>query len=135
MYICIYVYRVSNLSICIYAYEFIYIYIYIYNRDVCVCLYLSQMNPCLMSLKIPIKRIGKNNSGDNNSFQSLFLSSYSPWIRSLRTFPADKGPRDVVANKLDCDHVVSEFELWSCSYVHFQTNTLGKVTTLIIILC
>ena len=30
----------------------------------------------------------------------------------------------VVANVLDCNIVVSEFELQSCYYVHFQT--LGK---------
>ncbi len=34
--------------------------------------------------------------------------------------------RDVVANLLDCDIVVSEFKLQSCYYIHFRTNTLGK---------
>ena len=32
----------------------------------------------------------------------------------------------VVANVLDCSMVVSEFELQSCYYVHFRTNTLGE---------
>ena len=36
-------------------------------------------------------------------------------------------PRGVVVNMLDCDIVVSEFELQSHSYVHFRTNTLEKV--------
>ena len=36
------------------------------------------------------------------------------------------GPRVFVANALDCDIVVSEFELQSRYYVHFRTNTLGK---------
>ena len=27
---------------------------------------------------------------------------------------------------LDCGIVVSEFELQSCYYIHFRTNTLGK---------
>ena len=31
-----------------------------------------------------------------------------------------------VANMLDCDIDVSEFELVSSYYIHFQTNTLGK---------
>ena len=35
-------------------------------------------------------------------------------------------PRGVVANVLDCDIVVSEFELLSRYYVHFRTNALGK---------
>ena len=35
-------------------------------------------------------------------------------------------PRGALANALDCDIVVSEFELQSCYYVHFQINTLGK---------
>ena len=34
--------------------------------------------------------------------------------------------REVVANVLNCDIVVSEFELKSCNYVHFQTNSLEK---------
>ena len=35
-------------------------------------------------------------------------------------------PCDVVANELDCDIVVSEFELKSRYHVYFRTNTLGK---------
>ena len=31
-----------------------------------------------------------------------------------------------MANVLDCNIVVSEFEPQSCYYVHFGTNTLGK---------
>ena len=34
--------------------------------------------------------------------------------------------RGEVANILDCDIGVSEFELESRNYVHFWTNTLGK---------
>ena len=34
--------------------------------------------------------------------------------------------RGVMANVLDCDIVVNEFELKSGYYVPFQTNTLGK---------
>ena len=32
----------------------------------------------------------------------------------------------VTAKVLDCGLEVSEFELQSCCYVHFQTNTFGK---------
>ena len=32
----------------------------------------------------------------------------------------------VVANVLNCKIVVNEFELQSCSYVQFRTNTFGK---------
>ena len=38
----------------------------------------------------------------------------------------------VVANVLDCDIVVSEFELQWRYYVHFQTNILGKDMSLLI---
>ena len=31
-----------------------------------------------------------------------------------------------VTNVLDCDIIVSKFELQLCYYVHFQTNTLEK---------
>ena len=34
--------------------------------------------------------------------------------------------RGTVGNVLDCDIVVSEFELHSRYYVHFQTNTFGE---------
>ena len=33
---------------------------------------------------------------------------------------------DIVAYVLDCDIIVSEFELQSCYYIHFWTNTFGK---------
>ena len=33
-----------------------------------------------------------------------------------------------VANKLYCDVVVAEYKLHLCYFIHFQTNTLGKVT-------
>ena len=35
-------------------------------------------------------------------------------------------PQGVVAKVLDCGLEVNEFKLKSGSYVHFQTNTLGK---------
>ena len=35
-------------------------------------------------------------------------------------------PRGVMVKSMDCGIVVREFVLQSCSYVHFQANTLGK---------
>ena len=35
-------------------------------------------------------------------------------------------PQGLVPNMQDCDFVVSEFELQSCYYVLFQSNTTGK---------
>ena len=35
-------------------------------------------------------------------------------------------PCGVMVKAMDCRIVVSEFEIQSCYYVHFQTNTLGK---------
>ena len=32
----------------------------------------------------------------------------------------------IVVNVLECDIIVSKFELQSCYYIHFWTNTLGK---------
>ena len=39
--------------------------------------------------------------------------------------------RGVVANVLDCDIAESEFELQLRYYIHFLTNTIGKVWTLL----
>ena len=44
----------------------------------------------------------------------------------------DESFRGVVANMLDCDIVVSEFELQSRYYVHLRTNTLGKGINLLL---
>ena len=35
-------------------------------------------------------------------------------------------PHGVMVKALDCRLVVSKFKLYSCYYVHFWTNTLGK---------
>ena len=45
----------------------------------------------------------------------VFTNRYGGW-----------SPRVIVANVVDCDIVVSVFELQSCYYVHFWCNTLGK---------
>ena len=42
-------------------------------------------------------------------------------------------PHGVMVKALDCTIVVSEFELQSHYYVHFQTNTLGKGMNLLIL--
>ena len=38
----------------------------------------------------------------------------------------EESPRGVGANVLDSKIVATEFELQSCYYVHFRTNTIGK---------
>ena len=43
------------------------------------------------------------------------------------------GPRGVMVKVLDCGIVLSEFELQSRYYVYFQTNTLGKGMSLLIL--
>ena len=35
-------------------------------------------------------------------------------------------PRGVMVKAMDCEIVVSKFELQSCDDVHFRANTLGK---------
>ena len=34
--------------------------------------------------------------------------------------------RDVVANVMDCNILIIEFELQLCFYVHFRSNTFGN---------
>ena len=43
--------------------------------------------------------------------------------------------RGVMAKVLDCEIVVSEFELQSVYYVHFWTNSFGKDMNLSILAC
>ena len=42
------------------------------------------------------------------------------------TSPFRGCPRGIMVKAMDCGIVVREFELQSCYYVHFRTNTLGK---------
>ena len=44
----------------------------------------------------------------------------------LKSYNCGENPRAVVVNVLDCNIVVSEFELKSCYYIHFRTNSLKK---------
>ena len=41
-------------------------------------------------------------------------------------------PHGVVVNMMDCNIILSEFELQSQDYVHFQTNSFGKGMNLVI---
>ena len=41
-------------------------------------------------------------------------------------------PLVIVANVLNCENAVCEFELPSCYYVYFRTNTLGKGKNILI---
>ena len=42
-------------------------------------------------------------------------------------------PRGVMVKALDCGIVVSKFELQSCYYIHFRTNTLEKGMNVLIL--
>ena len=55
---------------------------------------------------------------------NLFLLAFSLLCRC---------PGGVMVKALDCEIVVSEFELQSCYYIHFRTNTMEKgMNTLIL---
>ena len=48
------------------------------------------------------------------------------WFFKLgESISVKRGPHGEVANVLDCDIVVSEFELQLRYYIHFRTNTHG----------
>ena len=65
------------------------------------------------------KRCGDNNRDEDNSPKTLNDKN--------KVFQSNTGlPCSVVANELDCDMVVSEFDLQSRDYVQFWTNTIGK---------
>ena len=64
-----------------------------------------------------------------NNLQKLICYKTRPiWIK-----PISRSTCSVMVNALDCKIVVSEFELQSCYYVHFGTNTLGKGMNLLIL--
>ena len=42
-------------------------------------------------------------------------------------------PHSVMVKVTGCRIIVSEFELQSCHYIHFRTNTLGKGMNLLIL--
>ena len=68
------------------------------------------------------KRCGNNNKDEDNSPKTLDDKNfYHCLFFSMRSL------LDEVANVLICDKVVSEFELQSRNYFHFQINTYGKI--------
>ena len=54
------------------------------------------------------------------------------FMKYQNTFVPVKCTRGVVANVQDCDITVSEFELHSRYYIHFQTNTSEKMMNILI---
>ena len=52
----------------------------------------------------------------------MFINIYSQIVIHLEEFPW----RSVVSKGLDCDIVVSEFEIQLRCYIHFWTNTLRE---------
>ena len=57
----------------------------------------------------------------------ILLSSYIRVVNEYFESNTFSSPRGIMAKELDCGFEVSEFELQSCYYVHFRTNTLGKI--------
>ena len=56
----------------------------------------------------------------------MFMKIHFCAVYNLSIYLSEGSPRDVVANVLDCDIIVNEFELQSHYHVHIRTNTLGK---------
>ena len=48
------------------------------------------------------------------------------WNKETKTKFVGWGPDGVKVKALDCGIVLNKFELQSCYYIHFWTNTLGK---------
>ena len=48
------------------------------------------------------------------------------WILSMGEIVSLVCPRGVMVKAMDCEIVISEFELQSRYYLHFRTNTFGK---------
>ena len=74
----------------------------------------------------------KNCKGDFLRKPYLFTFMQVSWLNCelfIRSSYIDERggcPRGIMANVLDCDYEVCEFEHRSCSYIYFWTNTLGK---------
>ena len=50
------------------------------------------------------------------------------FLNYMKVFALEKGsPCGFLANVMNCDTEISEFELQSCYYVHFRSNIHGKV--------
>ena len=56
----------------------------------------------------------------SSSHEVLWTDMNPFWKDAMRS------PCGVMAKVLDCSRKVSEFEFWSCYYVHFRTNNLVK---------
>ena len=78
-------------------------------------IYLLQ--PLLARKWTAAKRIFSN--GQQSSHLFFFFSSHIEYHQR-------ECPCGVMVKVMDCRIVVSKFELQSCYYIHFQTNTLGK---------
>ena len=99
------------------------------QRSVCHNKRLNNVNECCMLLW--------TNPGTttlrNNSCTAIDFSSRKPskkekrsWWKKYKRITLRLCTRSVVANVLDCNTVVSEFEIQSHYYVHFWTNIPEK---------
>ena len=76
--------------------------------------------------------ICRTNSSDNGFFV-LHKTRHKKHLAVLEAITITENPRGIRVKVLDCDIVVYEFELQSCYYFHFQTNSLGKGINLLIL--
>ena len=69
-------------------------------------------------------------------WQKEFMGISHDWNYSIQSVRKRLGicPRGVMVKAMECGIIESEFELQSCYYVHFRTNTLGKGRSLVILL-
>ena len=56
----------------------------------------------------------------------LSIYNYHAYLYVQSYIFLQENPCDIVVNVLDCNTIVSEFELQLCNYVLFWTNTLEK---------
>ena len=89
------------------------VYIYIY---ICVCIYIYIYMCIYIYIYVYIY---------------IYIYMYIIYIYTYTcrvTHSSLRGgwPRDVMVKVMDCEIIVSKFELQSRYYVHFQTNTLEK---------
>ena len=83
-----------------------------------------------------IRSIDENMTGTTIPGQRGTGRNGNKWVLDIAQISLVGSVCNVMANVLDCDNIVSEFELQSCYYVHFRTNALGKnINPLILHLC
>ena len=79
-----------------------------------------------------MKRCAKHKGNINNGIGIYNNSRFITTVPNCFSYHSGITPRVELANVMDCDIIVSDFQLKSPYYVHFQTNTLKKGMSLLI---